>query len=86
MSKDSSRDRFLGKYIKIKAVVNDIKGLFLELYNNIEQAWITFKLLKSLKTLAKRAAHSAASNKTSDSFLAQTFTSIVYTARQGDMK
>ena len=42
--------------------MNDEKGIFLELYDNIEQTYITFKLLEPLDTLAKRAARSAASN------------------------
>ena len=41
--------------------MNDEKGIFLELYDNIEQTYITFKLLEPLDTLAKRAARSAAS-------------------------
>ena len=55
------RDRFLGKYVQIKDVVNDLKGLFLESYDNLEQSWITFKLLEPSHALAKRAARSAAS-------------------------
>ena len=41
--------------------MNDLKGLFLESYDNLEQSWITFKLLEPSHTLAKRAARSAAS-------------------------
>ena len=41
--------------------MNDEKGIFLELYDNVEQTYITFKLLEPLDTLAKRAARSAAS-------------------------
>ena len=32
--------------------MNDKKGLFLEFYDNLEQTWITFKLLELLDMLA----------------------------------
>ena len=40
------RDGLLAKYVEIKAVVNDNKGLFLEFYDNPEQNWITFDTLR----------------------------------------
>ena len=35
MSKDSHKDQFLGKYVEIKAVWDDKKGLFLDIFDNL---------------------------------------------------
>ena len=58
------RDGLLAKYVEMKAVENNKKGLFktvLKFHDNLKQAWVTFKLFETLQMLAKRAARSTAS-------------------------
>ena len=60
------RDGLLAKYVEMKAVENNKKGLFktvLKFHDNLKQDWITLKLLEPFHTLATRVARSAASSK-----------------------
>ena len=69
--KDSPRNQFLGKNVKIMADWHDTKGWYKTLMGSndiLEHAWITLQLLEPLETLTKRAARSGASNDMKSKF------------------